>query len=210
MRNTSKTGKHCWLECDIILKATNWWTFFTVKSLTNVSSTPKVGWWVVVVLVGETATSGQNDVHPLVSGAGAGGIPPLTTADHPCLVDHWSVKLKFLWRAREGEFLDWPSPPIVESRPLKIFWYTSVRESSDHISPVIGWRSVWRGSFTSHMTIWCWKNSNGSKRCDYQVVDFSNVEWNSRDEKQNVLMSLKYPPLLNLFCSCFTSFHPVT
>ena len=178
MRNTSKTGRHSWLEWVKNLKATNWGIFFTVvKSLTNVSSKPKVGgwswsWW------GETATRGQNGVHPLVSGARAGGIPPLTTADHPCLVDHWSVKLA----PEKGNFwtdhrwLSLVSWPLVESRPLKIFWYTSVRESSDHISPVIGGRSVWRGSFTSHMTIWYWKNSNGSKRCNYQVVDFSNVE----------------------------------
>ena len=148
MRNTSKTGRHCRLECDIILKATNWGIFFTFKSLTNVSSIPKVGgwsyswwWW------GETATSGQNDVHPLVSGAG--GIPPLTTADHPCLVDHWSLGPKFLWRAREGEFLEWPSLVVIGQlattswKSLKIFWYTSLSESSVHISPVIGGWSVW-------------------------------------------------------------------
>ena len=139
--------------------------------------------------------------------------PPLTITTWPTIGQSNSSSCDAPERGNfwtDHHWLSLVSWPIVESRPLKIFWYTSVRESSDHISPVIGGRSVWRGSFTSHMTIWCWKNSNGPKRCNYQVVDFSNVELKSWDEHQNVSMSLKYPPLLILFCLCFTSFHPVT
>ena len=152
-----------------------------MSSLADQCEQQAQGWWVVVVVEGETTISGQNDVHPLVSGAG--GIPPLTTADHPWLVDYRSV----------GRWTQ-----VLERRKGRgIPGLTNAGWSFGH-PPFFGallWGNPWtltdqwlvdgqleKKSFTLHLIIWCDKNNNRPKKlhlrsCGCYVQKWGQQMW---------------------------------